>query len=96
MGCFGPSQSHTTHLARVIQLRFGGGSDARFSRDTWSMVICEKKAGWTASADSIPPRIKVLTTTELPPLAWKRRNVTRATRNSPAMAGSDPIGNSVP
>ena len=58
-----------------------------------SMVVCLKKCGGTASDDSIPPRIVVCITKEP---AWKRTKVAPVTRTSPAIAGLEPVGCSMP
>ena len=100
MTCLGPSQSITTHLRGSIQLRYGGGSSARFVRLIASMVMRRKKCGGTASDDSMPagwvtpPPFIVVCNTYEP--AKKRTKVTPVTRTSPAIAGSLPIGCSMP
>ena len=102
MTCFGPSQSSTTHLDGMIQLRLGGGRSARLARESASMVMPEKKWGGTASDDSMPPRIVVCSTLLAPQLLplsavrWNRTKVVPETRTSPAMAGLEPVGCSIP
>ena len=54
----------TTHLLGLIQSRLGAGRLARLVRDIASMVVFEKKCGGTASDESMPPSMVVLSTNE--------------------------------